>query len=454
MNNYIFRKYDIRGIVKTDFTDDVVADLGRAFGTFIRRDNGSRVALSGDIRDTTPRLIEMFAKGLMETGVQVLDLGIVPTPVNYFSMFHLEIDGAVQITGSHNPPEYNGFKLSYQQRAFHSEQIQDLRVLIENRDFESGTGSSVKVPIMEDYLDMLRSKIKIERPLKVVMDCGNAAGCLTGPQVFRDLGIEVKELYCDVDATFPNHHPDPTEDVNLADVVALMKTGEYDLGVAYDGDADRVVVVDDKGGIIRADNMMALFLPEVLKKGEGIVFDVKCSQALEDMILRYGGRPIMWKTGHSLIKDKMKEENVKFAGEMSGHLFFADDFFGFDDAVYVSLRMAQMLSRSDVLLSALAAEIPFYHSTPELRLECKDDAEKFKISESAEAYFKENFDCITVDGVRIKFGDGWGLVRASNTQAVIVTRFEAKTLKRMNEIKDLVLGKLQEFGEITINDEG
>ncbi len=452
MNTFIFRKYDIRGIVETDFTDDVVIDLGRAFGTFIVRDGGSTVALSGDIRSTSPGLKKLFAQGLIETGVHVFDMGIIPTPANYFSMYHLEIDGAVQITGSHNPPEFNGFKLSYKTRAFYGDQIQALRELIEKRDFETGEGTIAELPILDDYISMLNHKIKIKRPLNVVIDCGNATGCLTAPQVFRDLGMNVTELFCEVDATFPNHHPDPTVDANLQDIVKLMKTGKYDFGAAYDGDADRVVLVDDKGGIIRADNMMALFLPEIIEKDDAVVFDVKCSQALEDMILKYGGRPIMWKTGHSLIKDKMKEENVKFAGEMSGHLFFADDFYGFDDAVYVSLRMAQKLSLIDTPLSELVKEIPIYYSTPELRMDCKDDEEKFKISQQAEEYFQENYDCITVDGVRIKFGDGWGLVRASNTQAVIVCRFEAKTPERMQEIKDLVLTKLNDFGEITIDE--
>ncbi|NOZ08378.1 MAG: phosphomannomutase/phosphoglucomutase [FCB group bacterium] len=451
MNTYIFRKYDIRGIVKEDFTDDVVLDLGRAFGTFIIREGGSMVALSGDIRDTSPDLKKLFGKGLMETGVHVLDMGIIPTPANYFSMYHLEIAGAVQITGSHNPPEFNGFKLSYKTRAFYGDQIQELRKLIEKRDFETGRGTIEELPILEDYLSMLRHKIRIKRPLNVVLDCGNATGCLTAPRVFKELGMNVTELYCEVDAAFPNHHPDPTVDANLTDIVELMKTGQYDFGAAYDGDADRVVIIDNKGGIIRADNMMALFLPEIIEPDDAVVFDVKCSQALEDMILKYGGRPIMWKTGHSLIKDKMKEEHVKFAGEMSGHLFFADDFYGFDDAVYVSLRMAQKLSQTDTPLSEMVREIPVYYSTPELRMDCPSDEEKFRIARQAEEYFSENFDCITVDGVRIKFGDGWGLVRASNTQPVIVCRFEAQTPERMEEIKELVLSKLSDFGTITID---
>ena len=451
MNPYIFRKYDIRGIVESDFTPDVVTDLGRAFGTYVKRSGGKRVSISGDIRLTTPRLIDNFSKGLLETGITVLDMGIVPTPANYFSMFHLDIDGAVQITGSHNPPEFNGFKISYKQGAFYGDQIQDLKELIESKDFEIGIGSIEKVDIMDSYQLMLKGKIQLDKPMKAVIDCGNAAGCLSAPQIYNEMGIETTELFCDVDGTFPNHHPDPTEDHNLIDLVNEIKSGQYDFGVAFDGDADRVVAVDENGGIIRSDILMTLFLPEVIKKtGDPIVYDVKCSQALEDMILKYGGKPIMWKTGHSLIKDKMKELNVNFAGEMSGHIFFADDFYGFDDAIYVSLRLAQLLSRTDRKLSELTAEIPVYYSTPEMRLECRDDEEKFKISQKANEYFTANYNCNTVDGVRIKLDDGWGLVRASNTQPVIVCRFEAKSLERMEEIQNEILDKLAEFGEIAL----
>ncbi len=451
MNEFIFRKYDIRGVVATDFTDDVVQNLGRAFGTYVVRGGGKTVAVSGDIRPTTPGLIDNLTKGLMETGITVIDLGILPTPTNYYSMYELDVDGAVQITGSHNPPEFNGFKISLNQKAFHSEQIQDLKELIDTTDFEVGEGSVEKNEILPTYMDMLRSKISLDRPLKVAIDCGNAAGCITAPTIFKELGMEVTELFCDVDGTFPNHHPDPTEDHNLIDLIAEVQKGGYDFGVAFDGDADRVVAVDEKGGIIRADDLIAIFLPEIIKnEGDAIVFDVKCSQALEDMIHRYGGTPVMWKTGHSLIKDKMRELNVNFAGEMSGHIFFADDFYGFDDAVYVALRLAQLISRGDKKLSEYTAEIPVYYSTPELRMECKDDIEKFEIAEKATAYFTQKYDCITVDGVRIQFGDGWGLVRASNTQPVLVCRFEAQTQARMEEIQDLVLGKLAEFGDVAI----
>ena len=451
MNPYIFREYDIRGIVETDFTPEVVTALGRAYGTYVKRAGGNRVSISGDVRITTPRLKENFSKGLIKTGITVLDMGIVPTPANYFSMFHLNVDGAVQITGSHNPPEFNGFKLSYKQRAFYGDQIRGLRKLMAIKDFETGSGTIEEINIITPYQAMLKDKISIDRPLKAVIDCGNATACLSAPEIFSAVGIVTNELYCDVDGTFPNHHPDPTEDRNLAELVKQIQSGDYDFGVAFDGDADRVVAVDETGGIIRSDILMTLFLPEIIQNpGDVIVFDVKCSQALIDMIIHYGGTPVMWKTGHSLIKDKMRELNVSFAGEMSGHIFFADDYYGYDDAIYVSLRLAQLLSKTNKRLSMLTAEIPVYYSTPEMRMECRDDEEKFKIAQNADEYFTANYDCLTVDGVRIRFDDGWGLVRASNTQPVIVCRFEAKSKDRMQAIQNEILDKLSTFGEITL----
>ena len=299
---------------------------------------------------------------------------------------------------------------------------------------------------------MILSKINIERPMRVVMDCGNAAGAINAPEIFRDLGVELTELYCEPDGTFPNHHPDPTVEKNLADLITTMRSGSYDVGIAFDGDADRIGVVDETGNIIWADQLLTLFLPEVLDPGGEIIYDVKCSQALEDMIKRYGGKPVMWKTGHSLIKQRMADLGCKLGGEMSGHIFFADDYFGYDDAIYVAARLVQLLSRSEKTLSELKAEIPIYYSTPEMRLEAESDEEKFRIAKKAVDYFQDAYDCSTVDGVRIRFGDGWGLVRSSNTQPVIVCRFEADSPERMEEIKSIVLGKLQEFGKLEIND--
>jgi len=450
INKYIFREYDIRGKVASDFPPEMVQLLGKGYGTFVKRNGAKKVALSGDVRLTTPELKQNFKEGLLSTGLNVVDIGILPSPVNYYSMWKLDIDGAVQITGSHNPPEFNGFKMSLFKKAVFGEAIQEIRNFIEKQDFSEGDGEFSEYDIMPDYKKMILEKIKIEKPMKVVMDCGNAAACVNGPEIFKSLGIDLTELFCDVDGNFPNHHPDPTVKANLSELIKLMKTGKYDVGIAFDGDADRVGVVDETGDIIWADQLMALFLPEIVEKGDEILFDVKCSQALEEMIVKYGGTPVMWKTGHSLIKQRMAELECKFGGEMSGHIFFADDFFGFDDALYVAARLVQLLSKTDKILSELKSVLPKYYSTPEMRMACESDEEKFRIAKEAEEYFIKNYECSTVDGVRIKFGDGWGLVRSSNTQPVIVCRFEAGTQKRMEEIKDLVLTKLLTIGKLEI----
>ena len=434
-----------------DFPPELVEALGKGFGTYIKRGGGQEIALSGDVRLTTPELMEQFKTGVLSTGVDVIKIGILPTPANYYSMFSLGVAGAVQITGSHNPPEFNGFKLSRDKKAVFGEAIQEIRVIIEKEDYETGEGTEASYDILTKYKRMIASKIDIKKPMKVVMDCGNAAGAICAPEIFKNLNVDLTELYCDVDGTFPNHHPDPTVKENLVDLIDLVKKGSYDIGLAFDGDADRVGVVDETGDIVWADQLIALFLPEVVEEGDEILYDVKCSQALEEMIVKYGGKPVMWKTGHSLIKQRMSELNCKLGGEMSGHIFFADDYFGYDDAIYVAARIVQTLSRTDQKLSQLKAELPKYYSTPEMRLEAESDEEKFRIAKEAVAYFTENYDCSTVDGVRIKFGDGWGLVRSSNTQPVIVCRFEANTAERMEEIRSIVMNKLQEIGTLKVD---
>ena len=449
LNHYIFREYDIRGKVVEDFPPEVVVALGKAFGTLVKRSGGREIAISGDIRLTTPDLINYFKEGTLSTGVDVINIGIVPTPVNYYSLFKLDVAASVQITGSHNPPEFNGFKLSLHKKPVYGQQIQLIKNFIINLDFDSGEGSETRYKLLPEYNRMIKNKIKIEKKMKVVMDCGNAAAAINAPAIFKDLGIELKELFCEPDGTFPNHHPDPTVEENLKDLVMEMKSGKYDVGIAFDGDADRLGVVDETGDIIWADQLLAILISEIIETGDEVIFDVKCSQALEDMILKYGGKPIMWKTGHSLIKNKMAESNCKIGGEMSGHIFFADDYYGYDDAIYVAGRLIQLLSNSEKKLSELKAAIPKYFSTPEIRLEAESDEKKFEIAKKAEAYFIENFECITVDGVRVKFDGGWGLVRASNTQPVIVCRFEGDTLENMNHIQETILIKLKEFGELS-----
>ncbi|MCF7801260.1 MAG: phosphomannomutase/phosphoglucomutase [Candidatus Marinimicrobia bacterium] len=455
MNPYIFRQYDIRGNVTEDFTEDVVIKLGQAFGTIIKRRGGKKISLSGDVRLTTPTLKENFAAGVLSTGIDVVDIGILPTPANYFSVYHLpDVDGACQITGSHNPPEFNGFKLTFEKRAFFGVDIQAMRELIENDEFESGQGESSEYDLMPDYIENILDKIQLARPMRIAVDCGNAAAALCAVEIYRKLGCEVTELYCDVDGTFPNHHPDPTVLKNLADLQAEIKRGGYDLGIAFDGDADRLGIIDETGEVVWADYQMIVFARDVIQsKADHIVFDVKCSQALEEKIVEFGGTPVMYKTGHSLIKDKMRELKSPFGGEMSGHLFFADKYYGFDDAIYNGARMLELISRKEETLSEMIGSLPKYVSTPEMRLACPSDEEKFTIAEKAHEYFMANYDCVDVDGVRIRFGDGWGLVRASNTQPVIVCRFEAKTRERMEEIQNMVIQKLREFGEISLEDD-
>ena len=450
VNPYIFREYDIRGKVAEDFPPEVVVSLGKAFGTLVKRSGGREIAISGDIRLTTPDLINFFKEGVLSTGVDVINIGIVPTPVNYFSLFELDVAASVQITGSHNPPEFNGFKLSLHKKPVYGDQIQLIKNFILNLDYDNGEGSETRYKLLPKYAEMIQSKISINKKMKVVMDCGNAAAAINAPSIFKDLGIELKELFCEPDGTFPNHHPDPTVEENLKDLISEIKNGDYDLGIAFDGDADRLGVVDEKGDIIWADQLLAILLSDVIEKGDEVIFDVKCSQALEDVISELGGKPVMWKTGHSLIKNKMAENNCKIGGEMSGHIFFADDYFGYDDAIYVAGRLIQMLSNTEKTLSELKSVIPKYISTPEIRLEAESDEKKFEIAKMAEDYFSKNYDCITVDGVRVKFKEGWGLVRASNTQPVIVCRFEGDTLDNMNKIQSIILNKLKEFGNLKI----
>jgi phosphomannomutase/phosphoglucomutase len=367
-------------------------------------------------------------------------------------MRHLDADCGVMITGSHNPPDFNGFKLTLKNAPVYGLDIQKIKELILKRDFETGRGTASKEDVIDAYIDVIKKDIKIERPVKVVLDSGNGAGSLVAHRLFKELGVETIDLFDEPDGNFPNHHPDPTVESNIHELIKTVQNNEYELGVGYDGDADRIGVVDEKGNIIWGDRLMIIFSKDILEKkpGESVIFEVKCSQALPEMIEQFGGKPVMWRTGHSNLKKKMKETGAPFAGEMSGHLFFADRYYGFDDAIYASARMVELVSKSKSKVSELLSDIPQYYSTPEIRAEVETDEEKFKFAEKAKQYFSENFDVVSVDGVRIQFGDGWGLVRASNTQPVLVLRFEAKTEKRLREIKNLVINKLREFGSLSI----
>ncbi|NOX38364.1 MAG: phosphomannomutase/phosphoglucomutase [Calditrichaeota bacterium] len=452
INPYIFREYDIRGVVGKDLTAEVAELLGKGIGTFLKQRGAQKISVGGDIRLSTEMLRENLMNGITSTGVNVVNLGQVPTPVQYFSLHKLPVDGGVQITGSHNPPEFNGFKISLRTEPVYGEDIQEIRRIIELGQFESGTGSIETYNIIPDYIDDIAGRLKLQRPVKVIIDCGNGAASLVVHELFTRLGADVRFLFCEPDGRFPNHHPDPVVVEYIQDLIREVKNSDAELGIGFDGDADRIGVVDENGEIIWGDRLLIVFARDILKEhpGSKILFDVKCSQALPEAIEKAGGEPIMWKTGHSLLKKKMKETQALLGGEMSGHIVFAHNFYGFDDAIYSAARLLELLSRDTKSIREYIADVPEYFSTPEIRAETPNDEEKFKIARQAAEYFKANYNVIDIDGVRILFGDGWGLVRPSNTQPVIVLRFEARTPERLEEIKNLVINKLKEFGEIKI----
>ena len=452
MNENIFREYDIRGIVDQDFSSDVIESIGKAFGTILNHKKFKNVSISGDVRHTTERLKNNLVKGLNKVGINVFDMGILPTPVNYFSLFTTPVVCSIQVTGSHNPSEYNGFKLSLNKKPFYGSEIQKLKNIIINKSFfiSKTVGEYSEVNVMDRYIDYILDNINLNKKMKIAMDCGNAVGGVVAPTIFNKIGVDLKELYCDVDPDFPNHHPDPTVDKNLVDLCKMVKDEKCDFGVAYDGDADRIVAVDEKGNIVRSDILMSIFVNDIINKNESVVYDVKCSRALKETIVKNGGIPVMCKTGHSHIKNKIIETKSKLGGEMSGHIFFADKYFGFDDGIYVSARLAELLSKTNKKLSYLVSKIPSYMSTPEIRIDCNTDEDKIYISNQVIDYFISKYSCDTTDGVRIDFEGGWGLVRSSNTQPVIVCRFEADTQELLEKIQNIVITKIKEFGNIDV----
>jgi len=443
----IFREYDIRGLVDQDLTEEAVRLVGKALGSQVREAGGRRVVVGRDCRESGPRFAAAMIDGLTSTGMEVTDLGVVPTPLVYFAAATLPVDGLVMITGSHNPPEYNGLKVGVGKTTLHGDGIQAILRRIQEGRFASGRGTVAGHDIVTPYRAYVRHNLKLgPRRLKVVVDAGNGTGGVVAVPLFQSLGIEVVPLFIEMDGRFPNHHPDPTVEKNLEHLKAKVRETGADLGIAYDGDADRVGAVDEKGQVLWGDQLMILFSRALLAENPGaaIVGEVKCSMNLYDDIAARGGRPIMWKAGHSLIKAKMKEEKALLAGEMSGHIFFGHRWFGFDDGIYSSARLIELVSHAPAPLSTLLADVPVTHATPEIRVDCPEE-KKFELVRRAQEWFSARYEAVTVDGVRVVFPDGWGLVRASNTQPLLVLRFEARTADRLAEIQRLVTDKVEEL---------
>ncbi len=440
-------------MVGKDLTVEAAGAIGRGFAALLtERDIPLVVAVGRDNRPHGKGLRDALVEGLVSAGAQVVDIGVVPTPLLYWSLHHLDVRAGIQITGSHNPPEFNGFKLCIGHGSLYGAGIQRLRAIIDAGKFPSGTGNVRHEAVIERYeIDIAQRIGKLSRPLKVVLDCGNGAGALVAPTLFPRLGITPVLLFAESDGTFPNHHPDPTVVENLQDLIAAVRREGADLGIGFDGDADRIGIVDRHGTIIWGDYLLILYARDVLARtgkanpGQAIIFDVKCSQALPKAIEGAGGVPVMWKTGHSLIKEKMKELHAPIAGEMSGHMFFSEGFYGHDDALYGAARLLRIVADSGKSVDELLADIPRYISTPEIRVDCPDDR-KFDVVAAAVAHFKKTHDVIEVDGARVLFGDGWGLIRASNTQPILVARFEALTQERLDAIRADIAGWLATQG--------
>ncbi|MGI6251887.1 MAG: phosphomannomutase/phosphoglucomutase [Aminivibrio sp.] len=442
----IFREYDIRGIADTDLTDPVVEAVGKAFGTWLCRRGVKKVSVGGDVRVSTPRIERAAIKGLRWAGIDVVRLGMVTTPILYWSVPGLSLGGGLMITGSHNPMDMNGLKLSLGTSTLYGDEIRELLRMILEDDLEKGVreGSVEDEDISERYLEMLKSKIKLgPKKLKVVADSGNGTAGLHIRTFLESIGCETVSLFEEPDGTFPNHHPDPQKRENLEALMDRVVQEKADLGIAFDGDADRLGVVDEKGQMVWGDILMALYWREILpeKPGAEAIVEVKCSQSLIDEVVRLGGKPLFWKSGHSLIKAKMKEIDAVFAGELSGHFFFADEYYGFDDSFYAAGRLLRTLSNSEETLSRMLSSIPAYPSTAEIRVDCPD-GEKFGVVEAIRDKALKDHEAVTVDGVRILYPDGWGLIRASNTQPVIVTRCEGRTEEALEAIASDVRARI------------
>jgi phosphomannomutase/phosphoglucomutase len=448
INPDVFREYDVRGIVDRDLDFDFVYNLGRAAGTYSIDRGVKLMTLGMDCRLSSSEYRNAIREGITSTGINIIDVGLCATPMLYFSIRHFNADGGVMVTGSHNPPEFNGFKICVGPDTIYGQDIQELRKIMEVNKYMSGKGTSHFEDISKPYEDYLFNNVEVKEGLNIVVDGGNGVGGIFALPLFNRFGCKVTDIYCNPDGGFPNHFPDPTILENLTELITLVKKNKSDIGIAYDGDADRIGVITDQGNVLWGDELLLLFSRFILQKipGAAIIGEVKCSQKLYEDIEKHGGRPIMWKAGHSLIKGKMKEEKAPLAGEMSGHMFFADRYFGYDDAIYASIRLLEIISTSGKKISEILSDVPRTFTTPEIRVDCPDHI-KFHVVEEVKAHFRKYYKIIDVDGVRIPFSDGWGLVRSSNTQPVLVLRFEALTEERLHVIKEMVENVLHDIME-------
>jgi len=446
MNPEIYREYDIRGVIGEDIGEDEFVTIGRGFGTYFNQVGEKTIVVGRDCRLSSPTIKDDVAEGLINSGCNVVDIGICPTPILYFALRHLKADGGIMITASHNPPEYNGFKVCSGFDTIYGEEIQKLRQIIEKADFVSGKGTYSSHEITESYIERITRDITVNPGIKVGFDAGNGTAGPVGVAILQSLGCELHDLYCDMDGSFPNHEPDPTVLDNMRDLIKEVKEHSLAVGIGVDGDGDRIGVVDSAGDIVFGDMLLLLFARDVLDNHPGatIISEVKCSDRLYKDIEAHGGNAIMWKTGHSLIKSKMKESKALLAGEMSGHMFFADRYFGYDDAIYASCRLLEILSKTGKSLQELLRDVPQSYTTPEIRVECPDH-KKFELVDRLRDEFRTHYTIIDVDGVRVVFDDGWGLVRASNTQPALVLRFEAQSKERLEEIQAMVESAIDRF---------
>jgi len=447
----IFRAYDIRGVYGKDLTRKDAENIGKAFGSSLG--GKGTVCVGRDIRLSSPKLSESLIKGITSTGASVIDVGAVPTPLLYYAVYTLPASGGVMVTGSHNPPEYNGFKLLKGKDTLYGPHIQELARAIDAGEFLKGAGACERRDVTEDYINYVSDRIRPARKVKIVVDCGNGSGGPVAQKLYAKLGCDVIPLYCEPDGSFPNHHPDPTVDEYLKDLRETVRKTRADFGLGFDGDADRAGFIADDGGIIRGDQALAIFSRDTLarKAGAKIISEVKSSQGLFEDIKAHGGIPIMYKTGHSFIKKKLKEEDALLAGEMSGHFFFRENYFGFDDAIYAGAKMIEIVSKYRAPLSRTLKTLPRYVSTPEIRVECPDEAKFEIVAEVTRAFQAQGYDVATIDGARINFKEGWGLVRASNTQPALILRFEAKTKKELDKIRELILSEVRKHPEAKVS---